>query len=279
MSKPSKPGLKFHEVAKLFPPLLESDYQALKADIKAYGQRVKIPLYQSKAIEGRARYRACQELEIEPATEEIAEPGSLATYVISLNRHRRHLTSSQLAAIAVEYEKLLAKEAAARRKSGKSADGKAGGRGRKKNLPQIVGEGLGSGGKHNGEAAQQVAKALSTNRQYVTEAKRIRDEDRDLYEKVRNGQATIPQAKRTLEKAKAEKSAAEEPPAEFEDLEDALGRVESILSRHESVVTELAPRLTKKPKDRLTKRLRKINDSFQRMLRTLEGEQPLPTGK
>lgn len=276
MSKPGKPKLKFHEVADLFPKLPDPDYAALKADIKAHGQRVPIPLYHGKAIEGRARYQVCQDLGIEPATEEIVDPGSLVGCVISFNLHRRHLTSSQLAAVALDCTKLLAKEAAARKKSGKSADGKAGGRGRKKNPPQKVGEGSGSKDKHDGEVAQQAAKLLGTNRQYVTEAKRIREEDPKLYEQVRDGHMTIPQAKRTLGKAKAEKLASEEPPADFKDLEDTFGSVQRMLDRNEGAVTELAPRLTRKPKERLAKQLRTINDSIQRMLRTLEEEQPLP---
>src|SRR4051812_35247853 len=144
MSSTQQQVLEFHDVADLFPLLAEEEFRALKANIAQHGQRVKIPLYQGKAPEGRARYRACRELGIEPQTEEVEIQGSLVDYVISLNRHRRHLTSSQLAALAVKVAPLLEAEAAARQKAGKSADGSAGGRGRKKKAPQTFGEGSGT---------------------------------------------------------------------------------------------------------------------------------------
>ena len=62
--------------------------------------------------------------------------------LLSLNLHRRHLTSDQKAVCAVEALPFLKEEAAQRQKCGFSADGTAGGRGRKKNLGQKIDEGL-----------------------------------------------------------------------------------------------------------------------------------------
>jgi hypothetical protein len=52
--------------------------------------------------------------------------------------------------------------------------GKEGGRGRKKNLTQKIGEGL---DRHEREAAAQAAKKTGANRQYVAAAKKLQEED------------------------------------------------------------------------------------------------------
>src|SRR4051812_31397825 len=59
------------EYAKLVPEIPQSDYQSLKASIKENGLFVPIILNQYGIIlDGHHRYRACQELEIEPRTME-----------------------------------------------------------------------------------------------------------------------------------------------------------------------------------------------------------------
>ena len=50
----------------------------------------------------RNRWKACQELGIEPKLKEWDGKGSLVSFVVSLNLKRRHLTPSQGAAVAVE---------------------------------------------------------------------------------------------------------------------------------------------------------------------------------
>jgi site-specific DNA-methyltransferase (adenine-specific) len=103
--------MEFHKICNIFPMMSEEEYLQLVLDIKAHGLREPIWTYQGKIIDGRNRYRACIELGIEPRYREWDGQGSLVQFVVSLNLHRRHLTSSQKAAIALEIEKYLAKEA------------------------------------------------------------------------------------------------------------------------------------------------------------------------
>ena len=84
----------FHPLADLF-PLLEGDELAdLVADIRANGLREPIVLYQDQVLDGRNRLRACKAADVEPQFVEFDGDDPIA-YAISLNVHRRHLTSEQ----------------------------------------------------------------------------------------------------------------------------------------------------------------------------------------
>ena len=109
----------FHPAADIF-PLLEGDgFQALKADIAEHGQLDPIWIYQNQILDGRNRYRACQELNIETATNAWSGTDPLK-FVLSMNLHRRQLTAGQRAFVAVEVEKYLAVEA--KRRQGSRTD-------------------------------------------------------------------------------------------------------------------------------------------------------------
>jgi hypothetical protein len=264
-----KQSLVFHEVAKLLPDPTEEEYQALKQSIKDIGQQVKIPLYKGVAIDGRSRDRACSELGIEPTTEEVEITGSPVGYVLALNAHRRHLSSSQKAAVAVKADTLLAKEAAARQRTGKSSDGKAGGRGRKKNLPQKVGEGKSD--KHAGEADEQLARAAGTNRQYVADARAIQAKNPKVLDEVLEGRKSLAEAKReVLASATTEKTPAaarSNAANEAKDLQDAIDGVERILSRNLGLAKETVPSLAPAQKKAITEKLNRIRDLVDQMLR------------
>jgi hypothetical protein len=114
-------------------------------------------------------------------------------FVVSLNLHRRHLTSSQKAVIALEIEKYLAKEAEERKRDlCRQAALRQRGR-----VPQIVGEPSGSD-RHDREACSQAAAIVGTNRQYVSDAKRIANESPEVLEMIRRGKLTIPEAKKII---------------------------------------------------------------------------------
>ena len=55
-----------HPLANIFPTLGKDEFEALKADIKANGQREPISIFLTQVLDGRHRYRACKELELEP---------------------------------------------------------------------------------------------------------------------------------------------------------------------------------------------------------------------
>lgn len=95
-----------HPAAAIFPMMDDKTFQSLKADIQANGVEEMGMLFQGKILDGRNRYRACQELGIEFDWMEI-EPQDAATfdpvqYVLTHNLHRRHLKQSQRAMIAAK---------------------------------------------------------------------------------------------------------------------------------------------------------------------------------
>lgn len=96
----------FHEVANIFPMMSDDEYRGLVDDIRANGQREPIWIHQGKVIDGRNRYKACCELGISPRIHEWDGVGSLVSFVVSLNLHRRHLDTSQRAMVAARLANL-----------------------------------------------------------------------------------------------------------------------------------------------------------------------------
>jgi hypothetical protein len=105
---------RYHEVANIFPLMTGDDFEALKADIAANGQREPIWLHpDGSIIDGRNRHRACVELDIAPEFHTWNEQGSLVGFVVSLNLHRRHLEVGQRGMIGLTVKPMIAAEIAA----------------------------------------------------------------------------------------------------------------------------------------------------------------------
>lgn len=90
-----------HKLANIFPLMQDSEIEELAKDIKINGLEESIVTFEGKILDGRNRFLACEKAGVQPEFYEYAGSDPLA-YVISLNLHRRHLTVSQRAAIAVE---------------------------------------------------------------------------------------------------------------------------------------------------------------------------------
>ena len=61
-----KEEIEFHETASIFPLMEGKEFDDLKEDIKKNGLLEPILLYKEQIIDGRNRFRACKDLEIEP---------------------------------------------------------------------------------------------------------------------------------------------------------------------------------------------------------------------
>jgi hypothetical protein len=178
--------LPFHEIAAIFPLMDGEAFGQLKADIAEHGLRVPLWTYRGKLIDGRNRYRACRELGIEPKTQEWDGRGSLVAFVWSLNGPRRHLSKSQLAALAVDMLPLLAAEAKERqRHHGKTAPGKK--KTHPANVPEVKVRGA-------GEARTQAAQVVGASPRYVGMAKTVKEANPELFGQVRSGKLNLHQA-------------------------------------------------------------------------------------
>ena len=171
--------LQYHPAASVFPMMRGEEYRQLLHDIQEHGLREPILLCDGQILDGRNRFRVCREIGIEPAFRKWdGKGGSPLSVVLSLNLHRRHLSSSQRAAIAVEILPMLEQQAQGRQRMGG-----------KNKLPQKIGE-----PSHEGEAVEQAAKQLGTNRDYVSAAKKVHEADPALLQKVRDGETHIADA-------------------------------------------------------------------------------------
>jgi hypothetical protein len=91
--------------------MTQEEYDALKLSIRESGQLEPILTCDGQIIDGRHRERACLELGLEPTYQEWTGEGSLIGFVVAKNQHRRHLSQSQRAAVAVSFQPLYAAEA------------------------------------------------------------------------------------------------------------------------------------------------------------------------
>ncbi len=96
------PDYQPHPAAEIFPLMAGADFDALVEDIQDNGLLEPIVLLEGQILDGRPRYRACQQLGIEPMVEQWDDDGSPQAYAISKNLHRRHLNPSQRAMIAAK---------------------------------------------------------------------------------------------------------------------------------------------------------------------------------
>lgn len=90
-----------HPLSAAFPAMGSDDFQALKADIQANGQREPIIVHEGMVLDGWHRYSACVELGIKPQQFSFDASADPVAFVLSNNLHRRHLTGSQRAAAVV----------------------------------------------------------------------------------------------------------------------------------------------------------------------------------
>jgi N6-adenosine-specific RNA methylase IME4 len=91
----------FHRFSELFPLLQGREFDELAADIKRNGLREPVWLHDGQVLDGRNRWRACQQLGVEAKTRVYTGDDPLA-FVISLNLHRRQLSESQRAMVAAK---------------------------------------------------------------------------------------------------------------------------------------------------------------------------------
>lgn len=198
--------MKIHPYANIFPEMNQHEFSALKDDIKANGLREPILTYERMILDGRNRFKACQELGITPRYREWTENGSAISLVVSLNLRRRHLTPSQVNAIGADVEELYQKEAKERQRAsgGDRKSGKA-----KSNRKSVVT----NSSQPSPKAREQAAKEVGGSPAEISKAKKVKKADPKLHEEVKAGTKTLNQAirevKREEKKAELEAKAKE----------------------------------------------------------------------
>lgn len=197
----SLPGV--HPAADLFPLIEGEAFDALCESIGKDGLEQDIVLtHDGLLLDGRNRLRACYvtgQLERFKTLSEMYANGYVG-YVVRLNIHRRHLSASEKAAIAAEALGMYEAEAKARQ-------------GTRNDLKQDFGQRIAQSEDRAPKATEAAASDFHTNRQYVSDAKKLKAEAPEVFAEVKAGKKTIPQAKREVKAAKAA-------PREFITLSD-----------------------------------------------------------
>jgi len=179
----------YHPAANIFPLMDEVAYAALRDDIAANGLIEPIWFCDGKILDGRNRWRACNELGISPEVREYTGDDPIG-FVVSLNLSRRHLTSSQRAVVALEVERQLAVEAKKRqREAGGDRKSEEYQKSVVEKIPQPIGDAT-------GKSRDTAAAIVGTNPRYVSDAKRIQAAAPELLPQIAAGELSIPEAKR-----------------------------------------------------------------------------------
>ncbi len=191
---------KIHKLAHLIPVMGESDRGRLKEDIRLNGVKESLWLYEGKIIEGRTRFGICLELGIKPDFKAFKGPGSPRAFVISMNVHRRHLSSSQIAAIGVDqYLEKFEKEAKERLKTNMNGANSKNSNMNIMHVKKVL-------QADKGRVCMLLADKLKTNQQYILDAKRIKENSPELFQKIISGELTISKAKSQLSPKKKQKT-------------------------------------------------------------------------
>lgn len=177
---------------------MPDDYLRLIEDLNTngYDESQPIYIYEGHILDGWNRYRACDELAINPVTKDFIGSDMEAIEFVMRTNKRRNLTSSQWAAIAVDAEELVAtlREATEKARREKISEQQTVNNSKSKEFQttQLIGESE----KHETETAQKLATTFNTNRTYISEAERLKENNPDLFEQVKRGEKTITEIKK-----------------------------------------------------------------------------------
>lgn len=181
-----------HPLAGIIPEMTEQEYADLRADIYENGLRVPITLYEHQVLDGRHRLRACQELGIEP-TFETYEGDEPRTYILSMNLHRRQLTTSQRAMVLAQSMEPLAEAIRARSRERSNQNLRPGNTpGSAKDKPKSVKTPT-SAPTNRGTAAA-LAPLAKVSGSTVTRANVVNKADPDLAQRVLEGEIGLNRA-------------------------------------------------------------------------------------
>tara|TARA_Y100000034_G_scaffold129233_1_gene185321 strand:+ start:4161 stop:5270 length:1110 start_codon:yes stop_codon:yes gene_type:complete len=169
--------------ANLFPMMETTEFNELKKDIKKNGLIEPIVVHNGEILDGRNRFKACEELGLTPTTTEYSGDNPLQ-YVISTNLRRRHLTASQRVMVARKSKPFFQEQA--RKRQGTRSDLKD------DNIPELIPE------SEEGDARDKLGEVFNVSGRYVDLADEIIEKKPELEEQIISGEKTITEANREI---------------------------------------------------------------------------------
>jgi hypothetical protein len=175
--------MKNHPIADVWPMMEEDKLRELADDIRKNGQLVPVWLYEGKILDGRNRWAACKIAGIEPKTKEYTgdEPTAFA---VAMNDRRRHMNKGALAAVAAELEPHFAADAKRRQVRKPKSESVV------EKVPQQTPR----------KAREEAAASVGVNDRYVSDAKKVKQEAPEVFERLKAGKITLQDAKREVAK-------------------------------------------------------------------------------
>lgn len=170
--------MKFHPISEIWPMMSDEQLTNLAANIKINGQLNPIWLYEGMILDGRNRWKACELAGISPATQRYNGENPVA-FAFSQNEERRHLSSGQRAALAVELKPRLEEEAK-KRQIRKPMDSVV-----QKVEPQ---------NRMDNKTISQAAKITGTNHTYVNQAEKVKAQAPEIFEQLKAGKISLQDA-------------------------------------------------------------------------------------
>lgn len=162
--------------ANVLPMASERELLDMATDIGASGLLDEIVMADGLILDGRNRWVACQLARVEPKVTAWDGQGSRMDFVLSKNLHRRHLDAGQKAAAAAEAMPIY--EAEAKERQGTRSD-----------LVELIPP------SDSGKARDFAAEQFDVNPRYVQDAKRFKDNSPEVFDRVKSGEWSIPQAR------------------------------------------------------------------------------------
>jgi len=191
-------NLQKHEF-NFFPESGKEDRKNLFNSMKQSGfiESFPVMIFEGKVLDGWNRYITAKTVGVTPTFREFyGDREAALNYSICTNLNRRHLTPSQVAAIAVKSDKLweIEKQKAKERLSTnkKSKDNET-------DEPKI-----------KGNAADRIGDKFGVSGASVTKAKVIKEKDPELYEKVLEGEVSVSKASKEIKEKEKNVDAATE---------------------------------------------------------------------
>lgn len=191
------PDRELNPYCAIFPEPTEAEYRELVESIRESGQRVPIQLdAEGRILDGRTRYKACQELYLKPKLAKWEGRGSAAlyaAYVLAMNVKRRHLTAGQRAAAAASVANMTHggdRKSAAFKDENRTGEAKNAENGENQRAHAPSGPPI---------TIETAAKAAGVGVTAVKAAKRIAEASPELAEQVRAGTKSLRAAERELD--------------------------------------------------------------------------------
>jgi ParB-like chromosome segregation protein Spo0J len=213
-----------HPVAGLFPDLPPADFAALVDDIRENGVKVPIVVHRGRILDGRHRYRACQQLRKPcPTTEWDGRDPWLE--VQSRNLVRRHLTKDQICAIrmlaAKRFPELAAPLAAARAEAQQR-------KAQAKNQPRGI-KALSRSQNRERESADVIGAQIGVSGTTVKRVDRLMRDAPELVPKVAAGELSVKKALGQIHAKRSLQPQEAPPDAEAFHVDAALRRLRQVV--------------------------------------------------